>query len=314
MSNEPFFVVNPMAANGRMRKEWPAVAAMAEQALGSIAFQHTERPGHATEIARKAAQAGHRLIVSVGGDGTNNEVLNGLIEDDRAVHEDLVLGFVPYGTGGDLRRTLALTGSLEQHLHRLRHGQDKVVDIGRIDFASDGGQQGSRYFLNIASAGISGLVDLICNQSSKRLGGRISFLVATLKALRLYKYPEIAVQVDDGPIMTCPISTVVVANARYFGGGMMVAPEARMDDGLFDVVVTQKAGTLDSAVGLRDMYRGRHLRHPFVHHQQGRVVTVQGVERDETIYLDVDGEVPGQCPATFTLLDKRIKLRVAAGA
>lgn len=314
MSTEPFFVVNPNAANGKLRSHWPRIAEQAEQLLGPIAWRLTERQGHATELAREAARAGHRLVVSVGGDGTNNEVVNGLLEDDQPLADDLVLGFVPYGTGGDLRRSLGMTGDLASHLQRLREGRDLAVDIGRIDFVTEDGGAGKRYFLNIASAGISGLVDLHVNKSSKRLGGRVSFLMATLKALKDYKYPEISVQVDDGPIVTCPTSTVVVANACYFGGGMKVAPGARMDDGQFEVVVTRKAGLLDSAVGLRDLYRGEHLRHDFVSHQQGRVVSVQAAAPDEQIYLDVDGEVPGLCPATFTLLDKRLKLRVAPEA
>jgi len=316
MSSEPFFVVNPNAANGKLGRTWPKVARMAERLLGPIRFALTEAQGHATQLAREAAEEGHELIVSCGGDGTNNEVINGLIKDDRAVREGIVMGMLPFGTGGDLRRVIGATGSIEQHLHRLKHGEDRVVDIGRIEYvAKDDGEPASRYFLNIASAGISGLVDQIVNSSSKRLGGKLSFLIASVRALREYKYPAVSVQVDDNPIMECPVSTVVVANGQFFGGGMHVAPEAQMDDGLFDVVVTQKASMWQSAIGLRDMYRGEHLKHPFVHHWRGRVVHVEpGAGVDEDVLLDVDGEMPGTCPATFEVVESAITLRVARGA
>jgi YegS/Rv2252/BmrU family lipid kinase len=300
-------IVNPNASGGKLARAWPALAQRLKAAIGSFDVAVTRAQGDATDIARQAAREGYPLVVSVGGDGTNNEVVNGLICDDVAVNPATALGLLPFGTGGDLRRVLGLH-TTDDALAALRAGYSAPVDVGRIDFVRDDGQPQSRYFLNIASFGVAGLVDRYVNGSRKPLGGRAAFLLATLQAMREYTYPTVTLQVDDGPALTTSIFNVAVANGQYFGGGMWVAPRARLDDGLLDVVVMQRAPLRQQLLRGLDIYKGAHVDHPWVLSLRGRQVTASG----QGVLLDIDGEAPGRLPASLRVLPGVLALRQRA--
>src|SRR5690606_16856474 len=167
---------------------------------------------------------------------------------------------------------------LDDHLRILRDGEDIDVDVGRIDFVDHNDYPATRYFINIASAGMGGLVDMRVNKSSKRFGGTVSFFMATALALKDYTYPEVDIAIDDGPIMTCRVTNVAIANGQFFGGGMHIAPEADIDDGMFDVVVAHKTNLVNSVVTMPDLYRGRHLRRPWMTMRRGRHVSLSSEE------------------------------------
>lgn len=301
----PFFVVNPNAANGKLRKAWPDISVEIRKRFGRADFEWTRSAGDATRVAREAVAAGHRFIVSVGGDGTNNEVLNGLIHEDALREPDVVMGFVPFGTGGDLRRTLGSEKTITGYLDRLANGTQRKVDIGRADFIDDKGSPATRYFLNIASFGLSGLVDREVNRSSKRLGGTLTFAKATVKSIARYDFPKIEFQVDDGPVVTTPLLLGTIANGQYFGGGMWIAPEAKMDDGFFDCVMVQKTSALTFARHALDVYKGRHLRLPWMIVKRGKRLRASG----EEVFLDIDGEAPGRLPAEFVIIPQALNIR-----
>jgi len=307
MPDNPFFVINPNAANGRVGKNWPALKARTEEVLGPVDFELTKAPGDASRIAREAVEVGHKLVVSCGGDGTHNEVVNGLIVDDKAVNPDTVMGLFPMGTGGDLRRTVGAFGNVEDHLSRLKDGSDWRVDIGRIDFVDFDGGPAHRYFINIGSCGLSGMVDLTVNHTTKFFGGRASFFIGTLRAMARYTYPSIEIRIDEGPAIAGPMTTIAVANGQFFGGGMHFAPQAKMDDGLFDIIINHKSSFFQSVAGARDVYAGKHLRRSAFEMHQGKTVEMTG----ENVYLDVDGEVPGKLPATFRIIASALALRVS---
>lgn len=307
MSEKPFFVINPNAANGRVGKNWASLKARSEEVLGPLDFELTKAPGDASRIAREAAQAGHKLVVSCGGDGTHNEVVNGLIVEDKPVNAQTVMGLFPMGTGGDLRRTVGAFGKVEDHLERLKNGSDWRVDIGRIDFTDFDAADAHRYFINIGSCGLSGLVDLTVNSTTKFFGGRASFFIGTLRALARYGYPAIEIRIDDKPVIKGPMTTIAVANGQFFGGGMHFAPEAKMDDGLFDIIINHKSSFVQSVAGARDVYAGKHLARNAFEMHRGKTVEMTG----EDVYLDVDGEVPGKLPATFRIIESALALRVS---
>src|SRR5689334_2128492 len=220
-------VVNPKSQAGAVGKRWPYLA---DQIRRRLPFDqvHTRAPGDATRLAREALRAGAERVVAVGGDGTINEVANGFFEDGKPIAPDAALGVLPYGTGGDFRRTLGLPTDFRGAVEVLARDKRRRIDVGRIDYTVRGGGRGTRMFVNIASFGVSGVVDRLVNQSSKRLGGKISFLVATARATLEYDNQRVRLRFDgksDGAVdMT--INTVAIANGRYFGGGMFIAPEA----------------------------------------------------------------------------------------
>jgi diacylglycerol kinase (ATP) len=287
-------IANPAAAAGRVGRERASLAARVEAALGPCRYVETRASGHAVELARKALEEGAARVLSLGGDGTHHEVVNGLLGGDGAT--DVAFGILPAGTGGDLRRTLGVM-TFDAALAALRDRTPKRVDVGVAEFSDAKGAPARERFVNLASCGMSGLVDRLVNGSSKRLGGTASFLAGTLRALAQYKPARVRVAADGRDLGEHEVSLVVVGNGRYAGGGMCFCPEARMDDGALDLVIVPHAGLWRSAVRVPRLYRGTVAELPEVITARVREVRVERVERDA--WLDLDGESPGGVPVTF---------------
>lgn len=301
MSRPTFVVVNPASANGRTGRRWPELAQALRAAVGEVEAAHTERPRQAAELVRAALQAGASRVVSVGGDGTHNEVINGFFHDGRPINRDAVLSIVPTGTGGDLRRTLGLPKDAMAAIGRLG-GASMRVDAGRVTCVGADGVDAVHYFINIASFGMSGLVDKFVNESSKALGGRLSFLLGVAKASTKYKNQRVRLRLDDAAPFERTVNNIAVANGRYFGGGMKIAPDAQMGDGRFDVVVVGDLGTVEMARGLPKIYSGGHIGRPGIEVFHARVVHAEPTAPDQHVLIDMDGEQPGRLPARFELL------------
>jgi YegS/Rv2252/BmrU family lipid kinase len=293
-----------------MGRDWPPIEARLRREIGEFTVSMTGAPGEATSIARKALLEGCDLIVAVGGDGTNNEVVNGFFLDGSPVNPGAAFGILQRGTGGDFKRTLGLRGDLDEYVAALRGDAVRPIDLGRLTFVDHHGKQAVRYFLNIASFGISGVVDNYVNRSHL-FKGRLAFFVASLRAGIVYKNQLVRLRIDDGPELERRVNTVAVANGRYFGGSMMVAPQAELDDGLFDVVTLGDLTFGDMLALSRRIYQGTHLEMRKVEHVQARRVVA---ESDEVVLLDVDGEQPGRLPATFELIPAALRLKVASPA
>ena len=176
-------------------------------------------------------------MVAVGGDGTINEVVNGFFDGETLVAPKAVLGILPMGTGGDFIKTTGTSRVLVEAAQALAKGTPRAIDVGRLRYVTHEGAPGLRHFVNIASFGISGLVDRYVNQSSKLLDGKASFYLATLRASLRYRNARCRITFDDGPVTEQAVYTAAIANGRFFGGGMKIAPEAELDDGRFDVVL-----------------------------------------------------------------------------
>lgn len=311
MSNQTFVVVNPASANGRTGRRWPELAARLRARVGEFEVAFTERPRQAGDLVADALRRGADQIVSVGGDGTHNEVVNGLFAPDVDC-SGVTLALVPTGTGGDLRRTLGLPNDPIEAIDAI--GRDvRRVDAGHIEYTAHDGGIESSYFINIASFGIAGLVDKFANTSSKALGGKVSFLWATARAALKYQNQAVRLVLDDGKPMQRTVNNVVVANARYFGGGMKIAPNAEMTDGAFDVVIVGDLGTVDMARGMASIYRGEHLGRDGIESFRARRVRAEPMT-DEDVLIDMDGEQPGRLPATFKVVPGAFTISVGPDA
>ena len=298
-----FAVVNPNSANGSTADDWDDIHAALREALGEIDFEFTKAVGDAAPIARNALKNGYDFIVCVGGDGTNNEIVNGFFDKGRLVNHDATLGFICRGTGGDLRKTLDVPKELDAACRVLAHGDRRVIDVGRFSFVDSAGSPAERYFINITSFGIGGEVDDRVNRTSKALGGFVSFLWASLVSIAVYKNKNITLKVDDNDLGHRRIFNVAVANGRFFGGGMMVAPQADPADGLFDIVVMGDLSKLEIVTQMGKIYKGGHLKHPKVEVYRGK--TVEALS-DEIVLLDVDGEQPGRLPIKIEIVPKAL--------
>jgi diacylglycerol kinase (ATP) len=309
-----FLIVNPRSAGGSTGRHFDDIAAAARAAVGQCDHVFTERPRHAEELTREALRRGARLVVAVGGDGTINEVVNGFFEtpvpgeDPRLVGEGAALGILPRGTGGDLRRTLELDPDLRKCGPRLA-GSRKAIDVGRVEFVAPGGERAARYFVNVGEAGIGADVVTLANRGSKALGGKLTFKIASLRALAGWKDVAIRYSLDGGPFEEAQVTTFAVANGRFFGGGMQVAPSARLDDGLFAITVWTGYGLSDFVLKSASMYDGSHVKLSGTRTFVARTVRLEPSARSTTpIGIEVDGEPIGTLPATFSVVPRGIHL------
>jgi YegS/Rv2252/BmrU family lipid kinase len=298
-------VVNPRSAGGKTERRWPQLRQIIHEAYGPFEERFTKAPGDGTTLAREALQGGAELVVALGGDGTINEVVNGFFDHDQALAGDF--GVLPSGSGGDFVKTLGTAMDLRDAAAQLKSAPKKI-DVGRLTFTAHDGSEQHRHFINITSFGISGLVDRYVNQSNKPLGGKIAFAMASLRAGARYKNAMVRLTLDGRPPKDGKIYTVAVANGRYFGGGMKVAPEARLDDGLFDVVTLGDFGFSDLILRGLDIYSGKHVTNPKVTIHRARRVEAAPTDGEEVL-LDVDGEQPGRLPATFELVPGALSVR-----
>jgi len=304
-NNRWFAVVNPQSANGSTRKRWPEYLIRLREDGYLIDFAYTSEPGDATRITQRILKEGYTHIIAVGGDGTMNEVINGFFSNGELINSEAELALFSHGTGGDLIRTLQITRGIEGFLKLLRRGEKRFIDVGEVLFENEHQQQNHRYFLNVADVGLGGETVARVNKQSKRLGGKLSFLIGSVVSILRYRNKVMRCEIDGKLMFEGRINSIMVANGRYIGGGMMIAPHAEIDDGLFDVVCLGDFSTFMLLRHLPKIYKGTHLDIPGVTVHRGRSVVITTVEK---ALLDIDGEQPGQAPLTFHLHPKALCL------
>jgi len=246
---------------------------------------------------------GARRLVVVGGDGSVNEVVNGL---DAAT--DVELAVIPRGTGWDFVRTFGIPNDLDGAIDVALTGTVREIDLGTASYRTWAGAEARSTFANVASAGISGAIARRANDSSKALGGKVSYYWATLSVFFGWQAGEMRVTVD-GESRSGKMIDAMVCNGRYLGGGMMMCPDAEPDDGLFDVLLIGDVTKRDLAFVLPKTYKGKHLPHPRLELLRGSVVTV---ESEEPLPIELDGEQPGTTLARFEVVPQALRLRVPA--
>jgi YegS/Rv2252/BmrU family lipid kinase len=299
------FIVNPASGNDHTGKVWDELSGR----IRGLGLEHealmTHAPGDATRLAARAIDEGADTVVAVGGDGTINEVANGFFADGLDTSR-AALGVLPMGTGGDFRRTVGIPEDFDGAVQLLRARNLRQIDAGRIEMKALDGTDSTRHFVNIADAGIGGVVVERVNRTSKMLGGRVSFQYAAMMTLLTFKPPQVIVDSEEESFQGAA-QNVVVANCQYFGGSMHVAPAAVPDDGLFDVVVFGDIARFEALRSIGDIYKAKHVENPKVRGWRTRELRVSSEER---VLIDVDGEMCGTLPATFTVVPKAIQLVV----
>ncbi|MGB8816743.1 MAG: diacylglycerol kinase family protein [Rhizobiaceae bacterium] len=305
-------ILNPVAGAGKASKVWPEFEAELARQFGAFDLRRTNRPDEAVLIAEAMAREGYELIVAAGGDGTISETADGILRTRDGPSAAAALGILPCGTGSDLARTLKLDGTPADAVRRLIGGTGRLIDAGRVSFTSVAGRKTERHFINIASLGLSGPTSRAVNAAkrSNEASGQLVFMWHTIKELVKYQFQTVRITVDDQPPIEARIALVAAANGRYFGGGMMIAPDAIEDDGLIDLVIFRGAAKLKLIFDLRLLYTGSHRDHPQVTILRGKKVLIEPVGDPlmNTALLDVDGEAPGQIPALFEVLPKAIRV------
>ncbi|HPO15076.1 MAG TPA: FAD-dependent oxidoreductase [Candidatus Hydrogenedentes bacterium] len=305
-------VVNPHSGGDRTGARWPMIAERLNAALGPVDVVFTDGPMAAKHLTAQALKEGIEQIIAVGGDGTVNEVVNGFFENGRPINPNAVLAVLASGTGGDFRKTFGIPIDIDAQIARIAESPIRAIDIGKLTFREDAtGREGVRYFDNIASFGLSGATDRAVNQLrfARKFGGKIAFQWGAFKALLSYRNQPIRLCVDDTFDEVINTATIAICNGQFFGGGMHIAPEAAPDDGLFDIIILRDAGRLEILMKLRLVYSGRHLTDRRITFLRGRKIVATPVSSAQAVLLDVDGEAPGQLPATFEIIPRAMLLR-----
>jgi diacylglycerol kinase (ATP) len=253
-----------------------------------------------TDLAREALVGGGRLFVVVGGDGTVNEAVNGLAGSDAE------LAIVHRGTGGDFVRTFGIPRRLGDALALAHDGATREIDLGKATLRTWAGRQGSSWFANVASAGMSGAIAKRVNESNAALGGKAAYAWSTLAVFARWRNAHVQVAVD-GEERSGTMHDVIVANGRFLAGGMMICPDAEPDDGLFDVLLIGDVTKRDLITTFPKLYRGTHLPHPKAELLRGRVVEI---DSPEPLPVELDGEQPGTTPVRFEAVPRALRLRV----
>jgi diacylglycerol kinase (ATP) len=309
---KPLLIVNPRAAGSRTGASFSAAAAAVRETLGPVDAAFTEYSGHGVQLARLAAEGGRELIVAVGGDGTLSEVVNGVLQSGLEPR----VGFIAAGTGGDFRRSVGVGPSVEECLRAIASGRERRIDVGRLTYRDTGdGAMKERYFLNIVSAGMGGLVDRYVENTPAWVGGRLGYYAATLRAI--YRCPESwlhCVVTTDGRHEERMLLARVLAvcNGAYFGSGMHMAPMAQVDDGVLEVVSVTQPTRLHMLVRSRSIYDASHFRFAGVEHLRCQRIEID--LEDEAarplFLLDVDGEALGGLPMSAEVVPAALVLRV----
>jgi diacylglycerol kinase (ATP) len=281
-------VMNPASRNGKTLKLLPQVTAALQTTGRPHEIYLTKEPNDATLAAQRFAEKDVDVLIAVGGDGTFNEVANGIVSSGRTIP----LGLVPSGAGSDLVRTTGTPSELDAAFDRALNGTRRAIDIGRATFA-DGS---SRVFLNLAGLGID--AEIAERAEAARLpGSTLPYLWGLGGAL--FKYDKLHVAVEaDGQRITGSAISVLIANAKYAAGGMFIAPMAKIDDGLLDVAIIGDFGKFELIRQMPNVYRGKHVTHPKFTHLPVRSVRV---ETNVPARVQLDGELHGTSPVTFTV-------------
>lgn len=310
----PLVIVNPKSAAGSTASRWAAAASDLRAHFGAFQVAFTKKPGDGVEIAKRGAERGRKFIIACGGDGTINEVANGILQSGKEVE----LGILPSGTGGDFRRTLGIPLETREAAKILKTGASKMIDVGRVTFQNFEDETVSRYFLNVSSFGLSAAINEKVKEKAyfdwlpvEAIRGKAKYALSTLEKVFDTGFLTVRVRVDEDEEKSLNTLNFCVCNARFFGGGMKIAPNAKLSDGFFDVVNIGDIKTLKILLNAHTLYRGTHLGLEEVKSSLARKIEVSPVNNEE-IRLETDGELPGKLPALFEILPNALKVRTPA--
>lgn len=301
--------MNPQSGNRRAERQWLDLEGPVREACGDVTLFRTAEPGDATRLVRSALRDGYDRIISAGGDGTHYEVVNGFFEKDSPINPEASIAILPIGTASDFRKTLRLPKPADSVVY-LGGTTVYAMDVGKVTSTDEHGETMVRYFNTAVHIGLGGLVGEHVNRRSKALGGFMTFYVGVITALMAYTWPKMRVTVDGKVVKEGKMLEVIAANGEFDGGGMHVAPHARLDDGLLEMYAMGNIGRLGSFANSLRIYKGTHDQHEEVIYLRTPSVRV---DSDERVIVSPDGELAGFLPATVEIVPKAVRMVVGEG-
>jgi len=301
-------IVNPESNKGKTGKRWKYIREGLKSFLKEFKYEFTEKPLQATEISRIAIKEGTELIVGVGGDGTMNEIANGFYENQKIINPEASLGIVPSGSGCDFTRSLNIPKKLKKALEVITQAPSSLIDIGRVKFKSHSGKEEERFFVNVADFGIGGEVVKKVNQNRMRRKAS-SYLKCLISTFITYKNKRLRIWIDDEELPIDEYMVGTVSNGKIFGKGMKIAPDAKLDDGLFDVILIKGMKRLEFFRNVWKIYTGTHLSHPKISLIRGRKIEAIAEDDENEVLIEIDGEQLGKLPATFEIIPRNFLVK-----
>ncbi len=302
-------IVNPNASGGRAKKIANIIGEKYQNIFTEIVF--TSRPLDAIDIARKSE--GFSKVCFIGGDGTLNEVINGIMQIPFEKRPSV--GIIPVGTGSDFIKTMGIPKSVEDAVEVIFNGKVKTLDVARCVFKDFNGNDVERYYINITEFGMGGEVANLVNKYGKVFKGTLPFLIFAVICNLTFKNKEIRIRSDSSDEkfrdIKANIRVVAVANGRFYGGGMEIAPLAKPDDELLDVVIVSMKA-LETFKSLPLLYQGEKGFSKAL--STGKVTYFRAknisIENADGLFIEMEGEVPGHSPKKFEIIPKQINFLV----
>lgn len=308
-NNKWLVVVNPKASVGKSEKDWPIIRQILVDEGIDFDYVLTEYPRHAIEIVRNAIiEKGYHKFISVGGDGTNNEVINGIFTQDMVPTTEITMAALPIGTGNDWRRTFNIPLEYDEVVKIIKAGYTFSHDIGKLTYYNDGDPK-VRFFLNAAGTGLD---EMVCSSTNlmkqQGKGGTIRYLISLVKCMLKYKVSHVQITIDDRLVFDDNILSVSVGNCRYNGGGMMMMPEAIPDDGLLDVTAIRQVSIFKFAANVKNIYDGTFIKKiDEVKTFKGRRIRIVSIP-PHSLMVETEGENLNNSPFDFEILPKAINM------
>jgi YegS/Rv2252/BmrU family lipid kinase len=304
MNQASYVIVNPNAGNGKGRKDWNRISDLFRKENITVVAGFTEKKGHAADLAKNSVESGYRNIICVGGDGTLNEVVNGIFSQDFCSTKDISLALIPVGTGNDWGRMFGIPLVYEGAIKVIKENRQMLHDIGLVKYFI-GKQQHQRYFINIAGIGFESMVVMRTNkQKDKGRSNTAIYFYNLLSSLISYKKTSAEI-VIDGVSSRAKIFSLNIGNGRYCGGGMRQTPDAIPDDGLLDVTVIREMGRIEILRNLKILYDGTILSHPKVDGYRASNIRVNS---EALLYAEADGESLGHTPVEFSIIPSAVNI------
>lgn len=312
--NKIHVIINPVSAGGKTGHRWEHIKEVMFHYLKEFKYVFTEKPKQAIEITRELIKSGFDTIIGIGGDGTLNEIANGFFNDQGGsiINEDASMGIVPSGTGSDFIRYLKIPRDFKKSIELIKNSDNRRIDIGRITYSvspqSGINEQGnSKYFLNVADFGLGAEVVKKTSSVPAWKRGKLCYYKGLLGAISNYRGMKMTIRLDDSEPITKRFLLGAAANGGIFGGGMIIAPDARIDDGFFDVVLIEDMKKWELIFESRRLYTGTIKKNRKVMIKRAKKVEIKS---GETVNIEYDGEIGGKTPAKLEILEKRLNFKI----
>jgi len=304
MSDKLFIIANPMSGSGKGKKHWPQIEALLKEAGLEFEQVFTGYSGHAVELIKEAAGAGFRKFIMIGGDGSVNEAVNGIMEQQAVEPRELCMGLIPVGMGNDWRRTMRIPTDYRAAVDLIKSGRSFTQGVGVVA-CQEHGQRRQRYFANIAGMGYDAfVVQRTSRIKTFSIGRSYVYLVSVFLCLLRYQATRVSLTID-GESRDLTVFSMNVGLCNYSGGGMMQVPHAVPDSGRFGITIIKDMGVLDVLKNLKKLYQGTFIEDPKVDIAEGKKVVV---DSDPPMLLEIDGEMAGTTPLEFGIMPDSLRI------